>query len=127
MKINKFLLRFYPPAVIVEYSLETLETGQITLDLCELNEITDPGEQSQQLLKENPLLPKSCVDNLKQLINCLKEKLKINVDLKFKKHKQIKAHVQPLTNCCFNKYGTQFITGSYDRTCKIWDADTGTC
>jgi len=31
----------------------------------------------------------------------------------------------PLTNCCFNKNGDKFITGSYDRTCKVWDTMTG--
>ncbi len=31
----------------------------------------------------------------------------------------------PLTNCAFNKSGTCFITGSYDRTCKVWDTQTG--
>lgn len=31
----------------------------------------------------------------------------------------------PLTNCCFNKNGDRFITGSYDRTCKVWDTMTG--
>jgi dynein assembly factor with WDR repeat domains 1 len=37
----------------------------------------------------------------------------------------------PLTNCAFNKNGDRylfnprFITGSYDRTCKIWDTATG--
>ncbi len=30
-----------------------------------------------------------------------------------------------MTNCAFNKYGTQFITGSYDKTCKLWDTMTG--
>ena len=33
--------------------------------------------------------------------------------------------MQPLTNCAFNKHGDKFITGSYDRTCKIWDTKTG--
>ena len=31
----------------------------------------------------------------------------------------------PLTNCVFNKSGDRFITGSYDRLCKIWDSQTG--
>lgn len=39
--------------------------------------------------------------------------------------KKLKGHVLPLTNCCFNKNGDKFITGSYDRTCKIWDTNTG--
>ena len=31
----------------------------------------------------------------------------------------------PLTNCAFNKGGDKFITGSYDRTCKVWDTASG--
>lgn len=38
----------------------------------------------------------------------------------------LRAHVLPLTNCAFNKQGNMFITGSYDRTCKVWDTETGT-
>lgn len=39
--------------------------------------------------------------------------------------KKLKGHVLPLTNCCFNKNGDKFITGSYDRTCKLWDTTSG--
>ena len=35
------------------------------------------------------------------------------------------AHLLPLTNCAFNKNGSKFITGSYDRTCKVWDTVSG--
>jgi len=31
----------------------------------------------------------------------------------------LRAHVLPLTNCAYNKSGDRFITGSYDRTCKV--------
>ena len=31
----------------------------------------------------------------------------------------MRAHILPLTNCAFNKSGDRFITGSYDRTCKV--------
>ncbi len=34
----------------------------------------------------------------------------------------LRAHVLPLTNCAFNKSGDRFITGSYDRTCKVLEA-----
>lgn len=37
----------------------------------------------------------------------------------------LRAHLLPLTNCAFNKAGDKFITGSYDRTCKVWDTVTG--
>jgi len=37
--------------------------------------------------------------------------------------KILRAHILPLTNCAFNKSGDKFITGSYDRTCKIWNTE----
>ncbi len=37
----------------------------------------------------------------------------------------IKAHLLPLTNMRLNKAGSRIITGSYDRTCKVWDAESG--
>jgi len=39
--------------------------------------------------------------------------------------KVLRAHILPLTNCAFNKSGDRFITGSYDRTCKVWDTHSG--
>ena len=45
--------------------------------------------------------------------------------------KTLKTHLLPLTNCAFNKNGDKyynwkrFITGSYDRTCKVWNTYTG--
>ena len=43
----------------------------------------------------------------------------------FSLYKTLKAHILPLTNCAFNKNGDKFITGSYDRTCKVWDTESG--
>ena len=60
--------------------------------------------------------------------------------------KVLRAHMLPLTNVAFNKSGSRyvllavpgfnvviilhtkhyrFITGSYDRTCKLWDTQSG--
>ena len=48
-----------------------------------------------------------------------------NQEQKFKLFKVLRAHLLPLTNCAFNKAGDKFITGSYDRTCKVWDTESG--
>ena len=38
----------------------------------------------------------------------------------------MRAHILPHTTyCAFNKSGDRFITGSYDRTCKVWNTVTG--
>ena len=47
------------------------------------------------------------------------EKLESNESGDFILFKILRAHILPLTNCAFNKSGDKFITGSYDRTCKV--------
>jgi len=47
------------------------------------------------------------------------EKLESNESSDFYLFKILRAHILPLTNCAFNKSGDKFITGSYDRTCKV--------
>jgi dynein assembly factor with WDR repeat domains 1 len=53
------------------------------------------------------------------------DKIESKKNQSFEIFKTLKAHMLPLTNCAFNKNGDRFITGSYDRTCKVWDTFTG--
>lgn len=53
------------------------------------------------------------------------EKAESNESSDFFLFKILRAHILPLTNCAFNKSGDKFITGSYDRTCKVWNTITG--
>lgn len=63
---------------------------------------------------------------LLQLVERLQAKmLETKSQAKFSLFKVLRAHVLPLTNCAFNKSGDRFITGSYDRSCKVWDTSTG--
>ena len=59
------------------------------------------------------------------MIYKLIEKLEANETQDFYLFKILRAHILPLTNCAFNKSGDKFITGSYDRTCKVWDTNSG--
>ncbi|RYY85913.1 hypothetical protein EON63_06710 [archaeon] len=54
------------------------------------------------------------------MIYKLIERLESNDASDFFLFKILRAHILPLTNCAFNKSGDKFITGSYDRTCKVW-------
>ena len=53
------------------------------------------------------------------------ERTECRDDQRFALFKCLPAHILPLTNCAFNKSGDKFITGSYDRTCKVWDTERG--
>ena len=39
----------------------------------------------------------------------------------------ISAHSMPVTSVHFNRDGSRIVSGSHDGSCKIWDADTGSC
>lgn len=87
---------------------------------------TDIDVLVNQILFEEPIISEARKPQLKQLIIKLLQKLDTKQEQKFSLFKVLKAHVLPLTNCAFNKAGDKFITGSYDRTCKVWDTLTGT-
>uniref|UniRef100_A0A182UG24 WD repeat-containing protein 55 homolog n=1 Tax=Anopheles melas TaxID=34690 RepID=A0A182UG24_9DIPT len=55
----------------------------------------------------------------------LQKKLKEPVKTKFYLFKTLQTHILPLTNVCFDKSGKKCITGSYDRTCRIWNVESG--
>lgn len=59
------------------------------------------------------------------MLERLQAKISVDVHRDYSLFKVLRAHVLPLTNCAFNKQGDKFITGSYDRTCKVWDTYTG--
>jgi dynein assembly factor with WDR repeat domains 1 len=85
---------------------------------------------------EEPMITEKRKKHIKILINSknsfqtlifqeLIKKLESKKSQDFGLFKTLRAHVMPLTNCAFNKSGDKFITGSYDRTCKIWDTQKG--
>lgn len=79
------------------------------------------------MIQSEPLLTESRRPVLLQLVQRLQQKLAENrhtPDFSLKKEIP-KAHILPLTNCAFNKTGDRFVTGSYDRTCKVWETATG--
>eukprot|EP01048_Picozoa_sp_COSAG05_P015441 COSAG05_NODE_1864_length_3937_cov_21.205315_7_plen_275_part_00 len=124
MKLKRFLLRYYPPGIILEY-----ESGGVDftkpIDLLGLTPDVDVDVLLNQIIRGEPLLSEKRKPQLAKLVNKLIDKLEENADQSFYLFKILRAHILPLTNCAFNKSGDRFITGSYDRTCKVWNTNTG--
>jgi len=78
-----------------------------------------------QIVFEEPLINDNRKPQLRRLIYKLIEKQETQSNSEFYLFKILRAHILPLTNCAFNKSGDKFITGSYDRTCKVWNTLTG--
>ncbi|XP_054649680.1 dynein assembly factor with WDR repeat domains 1 isoform X5 [Dunckerocampus dactyliophorus] len=124
MRLKRFLLRYYPPGIILEYETRGfLRTKSI--DLLDLTLKTDPDELLEEIMQSEPLITESRGEQVKKLIIRLQQKQRQEDDHKFSFSKELKAHILPLTNVAFDKSGSRFITGSYDRTCRIWDTTLG--
>uniref|UniRef100_A0A8B9L248 Dynein assembly factor with WDR repeat domains 1 n=1 Tax=Astyanax mexicanus TaxID=7994 RepID=A0A8B9L248_ASTMX len=97
-----------------------------SIDLLDLTPECDVNEVLLEIRRVEPLITVSREEQVKFLIKKLQDKLSQPDDHKFDLFKTLQAHILPLTNVAFNKSGSSFITGSYDRTCKIWDTASGT-
>eukprot|EP00283_Hemiselmis_rufescens_P013322 CAMPEP_0173443796 /NCGR_PEP_ID=MMETSP1357-20121228/30789_1 /TAXON_ID=77926 /ORGANISM="Hemiselmis rufescens, Strain PCC563" /LENGTH=241 /DNA_ID=CAMNT_0014409765 /DNA_START=1 /DNA_END=723 /DNA_ORIENTATION=+ len=124
MKLKRFLLRYYPPGIILEYE-SSGDMKQKTIDLLSLTVESDVEVLLNQILKQEPLLTESKRPYVRKLLYKLIEKQDAQDSQQFYLFKILRAHILPLTNCAFNKNGDRFITGSYDRTCKIWNTESG--
>lgn len=129
MRLKKLLLRYYPPGIILEVSrvddLGREETLQKSVDLLTLTPETNVDVTVNHLMRQEPLIPEKRRETVRALVQKLIDKLGAPPRYEFGLFKVLRAHILPLTNCAFNKMGDKFITGSYDRTCKVWDTNTG--
>ena len=125
MKLKKLLLRYFPPGIILEYERSNGQSESKSLDLLNLSPDTDVQALVEEILGEEPLIPLSKKHYLVSMITRLKKKMSQNQEQTFHLVNRIKAHEQPLTNCAFDKYGKRFITGSHDRTCKVFHSESG--
>ncbi|KAA3677223.1 dynein assembly factor with WDR repeat domains 1 [Paragonimus westermani] len=86
---------------------------------------SDTEEILAEICEKEPLVTEKRKFQVFELIEKLKSKLAHADKSKFGSYKVLRAHILPLTNVAFDKSGKHFITGSYDRTCKIWETETG--
>jgi len=123
-KLKKFLLRYYPPGLILEYEQGAI-LKQKVVDLLHLTPESDVDVVITQIIRAEPLVTEQRRGALQKLLQKLVDKQRTDRAQEFSLFKVLRAHILPLTNCAFNKSGDKFITGSYDRTCKVWDTFTG--
>merc|ERR1712166_1347773 len=105
MKLKRFLLRYYPPGIILEYE-QANELRNKSIDLLNLSAETDVELILDQIIQHEPLIKESRRSQLRKLIFKLIEKQELNEHQNFYLFKILRAHILPLTNCAFNKSGT---------------------
>ncbi|KAJ7324849.1 hypothetical protein JRQ81_017869 [Phrynocephalus forsythii] len=130
MKLKRFLLRYYPPGIILEY-VQGGEVKTKSIDLLDLNVATDVGALVEDIRNAEPLITASHKNQVVYLILRLQEMLDQPVDHKFCLFKVLRTHILPLTNVVFNKSGSCFITGVMtehakcgtqlqEKSCALW-------
>eukprot|EP00072_Mus_musculus_P030807 XP_006496613.1 PREDICTED: dynein assembly factor with WDR repeat domains 1 isoform X6 [Mus musculus] len=137
MKLKSLLLRYYPPGIMLEYekggelktkSIDLLELSprcKFDMQVFGVNFSTDVNTLVGEIQQAEPLITASRTKQVRLLVQRLQEKLRQHSDHNFYLFKVLRAHILPLTNVALNKAGSCFITGSYDRTCKVWDTASG--
>lgn len=138
MKIYRYLVRLYPPAIILEYDKERHGRRlQHTIELNYVNIWSEPRQVVAQILRDHePWIPATRHSSLLRLVARLISQLRAepitSYDLGESKGRpsynnvaQISAHLLSMTTLDISKAGDYVITSSYDRTCKIWDANNG--
>jgi len=125
MKLKRFLLRYFPPGIILEYHARNGDLETKTIDLLDLAPNTEVDPLVKQIVRDEPLIPESIKDTLQKMIFKLIEKGTDSASQRFTLYKVLRGHQLPLTSCLFNKSGSKVITGSFDRSCRAWDTLTG--
>jgi dynein assembly factor with WDR repeat domains 1 len=121
MRLKRLLIRYFPPGIVLEYARKSGEVETKAIDLLNLTPDTDVEVVINQIAWEERLISESKKPVLRKIIYKLLEKLENKDTQRYYEYKVLRAHILPLTNCAFNKSGSKFITGSYDRCCRVWD------
>uniref|UniRef100_A0A1A9V9D6 WD_REPEATS_REGION domain-containing protein n=1 Tax=Glossina austeni TaxID=7395 RepID=A0A1A9V9D6_GLOAU len=143
MSLTKIFLRYYPPGIALNYKQNNGEEYMQHIDLLDLTKNTNPDEIVRKILSgdyNESQVPATTSNNnnnidniispnedrgLKKAIAKLQRKLQEPTKKKFYIHTRSDAHILPLTNVAFDRIGERCLTGSYDRTCRIINTQTG--
>jgi dynein assembly factor with WDR repeat domains 1 len=68
MKLKRFLLRYYPPGVILEYELRDKSREMKEIDLLHLTSNADVDVIVNQIVAEEPLISESKKPHLRKLL-----------------------------------------------------------
>jgi dynein assembly factor with WDR repeat domains 1 len=80
---------------------------------------------ASDLAKNEPLLTEHTIPQLIMILKKIQHRINEPYKSKFYLYKTMHTHILPLTNICFDKSGNKCLTGSYDRTCRVWNVESG--
>merc|ERR1712179_165089 len=82
MKLRRFLLRYYPPGIILEYEQSKVMKTK-SIDLLDLQPESDVSAIVHEIMTREPLITTSRLEQLSNLISKLQKKLSTSVTQQF--------------------------------------------
>ena len=126
MKLQKIYLRYFPPGLAFNYIKHDKKEETKCVDIFDLTAKSDIDILVKVLKKRDPtIFTKDVIPQVRDLLEKMQIKLKEPEKNKFYLYKTLQTHILPLTNVDFDRSGQKCISGSYDRTCRIWNVETG--
>ncbi|GMF65042.1 unnamed protein product [Phytophthora lilii] len=123
MQLRRLYLRYFPPALRLEYVHSNGEVGTKAIDLPHLSDESNIALVAQQLVDQEHLLTKATLPKLMELLHRLVDKhLKystIQQGCTFRLHSVLRPHQLPMTNMACSKSAKVVATSSYDKTIRL--------
>lgn len=123
MRLRRFLLRYYPPGITLEFEHSNGNTDSKTIDLLTLSPEyehifsphftfltfrTDLDALTADIVRQEALISEARKPQVRKLLEKLVERMTCDRKQLFYLFKMLRAHILPLTNCAFNKSGDKY-------------------
>lgn len=122
MHLLRLYLRYFPPALRLEYALSSGQVQRKTIDLPHVSAETNLQLVVGQLLARERLLPRTAAPKLNALLHRLVDKQLQHTSSArepFRLHSTHRPHSLPTSNFASSKHARLVATCSYDKTIKL--------
>ncbi|KAG7381415.1 hypothetical protein PHYPSEUDO_006033 [Phytophthora pseudosyringae] len=123
MQLRRLYLRYYPPALRLEYTHSNGQMGLKTIDLPHVSAESNIALVAQHLIEQERLLTKATIPKLKELLHRLVDKQLVYASHQqssaFRMHSVVRPHQLPMTNMACSKSAKLVATCSYDKTIRL--------
>ena len=120
MKLRRFLLRYFPPGLILDFQMPDGSSMTRSVDLLNLTVDSDLSQLAIQVVDKEPIL-RPRLAQIRSLLTKLQARQEFT-PARYELQGTVRAHILPLTSCAFGKNGDCFLTGAHDNTCRLWSA-----
>ncbi|RLN98496.1 hypothetical protein BBJ28_00021367 [Nothophytophthora sp. Chile5] len=123
MQLRRLYLRYFPPALRLEYAHSNGQVRRKTIDLPHISAESNIALVAQQLMEKERLLTKAMTSKLQELLHRLVDKQLVYATHQqssvLRLHSVLRPHQLPMTNMACSKNAHLVATSSYDKTIHL--------